>query len=152
MKNAFENARRTRNRFLELMERHSLATVNEIPNGFNNNLLWNFGHVIVTQQLLLYKLSGQEMRIADDIVERYRKGSKPGGKAPIGEWRQLMEIGRTSIDWAEADYEAGKFANYQPYKTEAGFQLNTAEDAIPFLPIHESIHLGYSLALKRMLG
>ncbi len=152
MKTAFENAVQTRARFLELMERHSLATVNEIPFGFNNNLLWNFGHVLVTEQLLLYKLSGNAMRMPDKLIEQYRKGSKPDGKASNGEWKELMEYGRASKEMIQADFEAGKFASFEYYKTSAGIELHSAEEVISFLPIHEGIHLGYAMALKRMLG
>jgi hypothetical protein len=151
MKRTFEFCRKIRTRFLNLIEEHSLATVNAIPIGFNNNLLWNFGHVVITQQLIAYKLSGLEMQASEELIARYRKGSKPDGKAQIGEWKALIDLAKTSIDRMEADYEAGVFTNFQPYTTEAGIQLNTIEEAIAFLPIHEGMHFGYSLALKRML-
>jgi hypothetical protein len=36
---------------------YNLDQLNTIPEGFNNNLIWNIGHIIVSQQLLVYKLS-----------------------------------------------------------------------------------------------
>lgn len=152
MKSTFEFSRKIRARFLNLIEEHSLATVNEIPVGFNNNLLWNFGHVLITQQLLVYKLSGLDLQVSEALVEKYRKGSKPDGKATIGEWKAIIELAKTSIDRMEADYEAGAFSQFRPYTTETGIQLDTIEQTIAFLPIHEGMHFGYSLALKRMLG
>jgi len=34
----------------------SLEQLNKIPEGFNNNLIWNIAHCVVTQQLLCYKV------------------------------------------------------------------------------------------------
>jgi hypothetical protein len=48
----------------------------KVPEGFNNNIIWNIAHVIVTQQILVYKLSGLPMIVTDEMVEKYRKGTK----------------------------------------------------------------------------
>jgi hypothetical protein len=35
----------------------TLEQLNKIPEGYNNNLIWNIAHVVVVQQMLVYKLS-----------------------------------------------------------------------------------------------
>jgi len=40
MKNHFDYLRATRNNVLKLIDNLNLAQVNEIPEGFNNNLAW----------------------------------------------------------------------------------------------------------------
>jgi hypothetical protein len=47
------------------------------PEGYSNNLIWNIAHIIVVQQMLVYKLSGLPMMISDEMVEKYKKGTKP---------------------------------------------------------------------------
>lgn len=47
----------TRQNILTLMQGLSADQLNKMSAGFNNNLIWNAGHVLVTQQLLYYKLS-----------------------------------------------------------------------------------------------
>ena len=44
--------KQTRANIIKMTEAQSLEMLNQIPEGFNNNLVWNLGHVIVTQQLL----------------------------------------------------------------------------------------------------
>jgi len=41
-----------------MIEDFSLEELNKIPEGFNNNIIWNIAHVIATQQALVYGLSG----------------------------------------------------------------------------------------------
>ena len=50
----FEN---NRNVYLRFLESFSLEQLNKIPQGFSNNIIWNIGHIEVTQQILIYKLS-----------------------------------------------------------------------------------------------
>ena len=45
-------------KFAELVDRLSIEELNEIPEGFNNNIAWNFGHVIISQQMLCYVRAG----------------------------------------------------------------------------------------------
>jgi hypothetical protein len=40
--------------------------------GYSNNLIWNIAHIIVVQQMLVYKLS-ITMMISDEMVEKYKK-------------------------------------------------------------------------------
>ena len=67
----------TRKLFLTLLESLSIDELNIVPQGFNNNIIWNFGHVIVSQQILCYKLAGLPLKIEDTFVSKYSKGTKP---------------------------------------------------------------------------
>jgi hypothetical protein len=44
-----------------------------IPEGYSNNLIWNIAHIIVVQQMLVYKLSGLPMMISDEMVDKYKR-------------------------------------------------------------------------------
>ena len=65
----------SRNMVTKVIEGYTLEQLNKVPAGFNNNIIWNIGHIIVTQQLLVYKLSGLPMIVTDEMVEKYRKGT-----------------------------------------------------------------------------
>jgi len=74
---SFDIALKNRKLLKSLMENLSLEELNKVPDGFNNNIIWNIAHTIITQQLLVYKLSGLPMIVSDELVNLYRKGSKP---------------------------------------------------------------------------
>ena len=62
----------SRNIYLKIIENYSLEQLNTIPEGMSNNLIWNMGHVIVSQQKLVYALSGLPMHISDSLFEKYQ--------------------------------------------------------------------------------
>jgi len=50
----------------------------KIPENFNNNILWNLGHIVVTQQLLHYTLSGLPTYLDKEFIRKFRTGSECG--------------------------------------------------------------------------
>ncbi|MFK7978627.1 MAG: DinB family protein [Saprospiraceae bacterium] len=142
----------TRANILKQMEGVSLAQLNEIPDGFNNNLIWNAGHVAVTQQLLCYAMSGLEVKLPKEVIAVYRKGAKPESAITQAEVDQIKVWLTTSIDWLATDLKAGIFETYKEYATSYGFTLTSIADAVSFNNVHEGMHLGYMIALKKKLG
>ncbi len=130
----------------------SPETLSRIPDGFNNNVLWNVGHVVVTQQLLCYKLSGMALGVDDATVEMFCKGSSPKDWATTPDYQALLGPLHGLVETTRRDYAAGRFGGYNTYTTSTGYTLSSIEDAIAFNNFHEGIHLGYVLALRRVLG
>ena len=56
MHQVFEITRLSRKIVAEYLENYTLEQLNKIPDGFHNNLIWNIGHIIVVQQMLVYNL------------------------------------------------------------------------------------------------
>tara|TARA_R110002050_G_scaffold94765_1_gene197050 strand:+ start:28699 stop:29163 length:465 start_codon:yes stop_codon:yes gene_type:complete len=132
------------------LENNSLEDLNKIPEGFNNNIIWNIGHIVVTQQLLVYKLSGLPMAVNDDLINKYRKDSKPGAFVSQEEVDEIKTLLLASAEKLEADYKSGIFKNYQEYTVSTtGNTLKNIDDALQFILFHEGMHLGYVLALVR---
>lgn len=142
----------TRANILKAIEGLTLDQLNEIPAGYNNNLIWNAGHVAVTQQLLCYAMSGLEVKLPKDIIAAYRKGVKPEKAVSQAEVDQIKEWLTSSIDWLAEDLEAGIFKTYKEYPTSYGFTLTSLADAVSFNNVHEGMHFGYIIALKKNLG
>ena len=142
----------TRANILKQIEDVSLTQLNEIPAGFNNNLIWNAGHVAVTQQLLCYAMSGVEVKLPKEIITAYRKGAKPEKAITQTEVDQIKAWLTASIDWLAEDLEAGVFKTYKEYQTSYGFKLTSMADAVSFNNVHEGMHLGYMIALRKKLG
>lgn len=121
-----------------------------VPEGFRNNIAWNAAHVVVTQQLLCYSLSGLAPSISQDFIDRYRKGTGAETTEPAS-YQGVMELLHKGPERLEKDYEAGLFSSFNRYETSAGIVLAGIEDAISFNNIHEGIHLGYILAQRKLV-
>jgi len=141
----------TRANMLQLMSDLTIEQLNEIPKGFNNNMIWNFAHVIITQQLLVYKMGGLPMHVSDEKVELFRKGSKPERFFDAAYFEELKVLSDSTYQQFKTDEKAGLFKEYNTYATSYGVTLNIPEDAIGFNNMHESMHLGYMIALKNVL-
>ena len=143
--------KQTRPMFLRLIEGLSHEDLLTIPAGFNNNILWNLGHVAVTQQLLHYGLSRLPLNVPDELVTQCRKGSSPA------DWERPPDLGdiqRLLIELPrqlEADLAAGRFTEFRPYMTSVGVELADLETALVFNQYHEGLHTGSILALRKAL-
>lgn len=151
MQNHFDLLRITRNNVLKTVEGLTLEILNTIPEGFNNNLAWNLGHVATTQQLLCYGLSGNQMHLENDFISRYRKGTKPEGEIDQAELDFIKSKLILLVDQLEEDYQKKLFSQFKTYPTSYNATLESIEDAIVFNNLHEAMHLGYILAIKRAL-
>ena len=58
MQKKFDDLLETRKFLLKIISSLSNEQLNKIPVPFKNNIAWNIAHLVVTQQLLCYKLSG----------------------------------------------------------------------------------------------
>ena len=128
-----------------------MEQLNTIPKGFNNNLIWNLGHVIATQQLLTYGLSGLAPVVEADLIAAFRKGTRPEGVVSQSDYDRFKELCFSMIDKTSADYSAGIFTEFKTYVSSYNVTLNSVEDAIMFNNVHEGLHLGTMMALKKLI-
>ena len=68
MQTTFKIWETNRKLHLEFLEKYTLEQLNKIPDGFKNNLIWNVGHIITTQQGLIYRLSGLPVMISKEFL------------------------------------------------------------------------------------
>ena len=134
------------------MERLSLDQLNTIPKGFNNNILWNIGHSIVTQQLLVYGLSGQPFKVSDELIASFRKGTKPDRLYIAEEVEKIKSLLFTTVEQVKQDYDKGMFTSFKAYTlSTTGGTLSSVQEALEFNNFHEGLHLGYCIALARLV-
>ena len=141
----------SRNMISKILENHTLEQLNKIPEGFSNNLIWNIAHVIVTQQILVYKLSGLPIMVSDELVEKYKKGTKPEQDVTQAEVDEIKSLLFTTIEKTKEDLDNGLFKNYQEYPTSTGFVLTSAEGAMNFNNFHEGLHIGILMSLRKLV-
>ena len=151
MKTSFKVLQNSRNTLLKIIDNTSLEALNTIPEGFSNNIIWNIGHIVVVQQMLLYKLSGLPMMVSDEMVERYKKGTRPEEQATAEEVALIKGLLFRTIEQSEQDYFSGIFKTYQEFTTMTGFHSQSAEDAISYNNYHEAVHTGIIMQLKKFV-
>lgn len=137
--------------FKSFLENFTLEQLNTVPEGFSNNIFWNIAHTIVTQQLLVYSLSEVPMLISNELVAKYKKGTKTEHAATQEEVDEIKSLLFSTIEKTKEDYSAKIFKHYNTYTLSTKSVLINVEDAITFNNFHEGIHLGYILALKKSL-
>lgn len=149
MEKILDTTRQNRKILYKILSGTPKAQLLKIPENFNNNLWWNIAHVVVTQQLLVYKFSGLPMHVADNLVDKYKKGTKPEGSPSDEDIETVKKLLFSAIEKTEASYKAGEFKTYTAYTTSANVTLNNVEDAMTFNVFHEGLHLGAILALLK---
>ena len=141
----------SRKLFRQLIEGLTIEEINKVPEGFNNNIIWNFGHVIVSQQILCYKLAALPLKIDPSYLLKYSKGTMPETFFDEAELEFLKTQSVLLIEHLIEDMNANLFNNYTPYTTSFNVSLTSVDDAVKFLTMHEGLHLGYAMAIKRAI-
>ena len=151
MKIQFDVLRKSRDLVLKELEGLTLEQIHTIPTGFKNNIAWNLAHIVITQQLLHYKLSGLNCLCPDDLIDAHKKGTSPTKTFTEEEFEEVKELLIGLPDTLEEDFEAGIFETYNEYPTSTGFVLSSIENAIAFNNFHEGIHYGVIRSIKKFL-
>jgi hypothetical protein len=151
MNQTFDITRTSRKILSQFLEKYTLEQLNKIPEGFSNNLIWNIAHIVVVQQMLVYKLSGLPMNVSDEMVNAYKKGSKPEHIASQSEVEEIKILLSKTIDQTEKDFDNGVFKNFEEYPTSTGFVLKSTQDAMVFNNFHEGLHIGIMMSIRKFL-
>lgn len=151
MTQQIENIKNVRKYLLNLIADLNPEHLNEIPEGFNNNIIWNLAHLISAQQGICYKRSGLQPIVQDKFISPYLPGTKPEGFVDSSDVETIKSLLLSSLDEFESDYKKNFFTTYTPVVTRYGVELANIDDAVNFLLFHEGLHTGYVMALKRVL-
>jgi hypothetical protein len=152
MENSIKYIRKTRALFLKVLEEMSLEQLNEIPAGFNNNVIWNFGHALISTLGLCYVRSGAAPEFKIPYGSLFGKGTRPDGMIPQETVDALKELAISSLDQLEADMATGMFDQITPYNTGTyGYMMSSIEEVLTCCLAHESLHLGIGKSQKAVL-
>lgn len=77
MANILEIIDNIRRDLLEVTENLTVEQLNTIPSGFNNNIVWNLGHILVVTDEILYKNTPFPIPTHDFDTSGFKKGTRP---------------------------------------------------------------------------
>lgn len=151
MLKGIEILQKPRIHLLKLIDDLDIHLLNEVPAGFNNNIVWNFAHMVAAQQGVCYLRAGAAMRIDQQLHAAYKPDTRPEKFVSEDELGQIKQLFLSTLELLEEDYHNQVFANYVPWTTRYGVSINNIDEAIAFLPFHDGLHIGYIMALRRAL-
>jgi hypothetical protein len=151
VKKQFEILKKYRKSLVDEIDDLNIEQLQMIPKGFKNNIFWNVAHVLVSQQILHYKMSGLDPLITHDWIENYQKGTLPRFVITEDEINYLKGKLITTADRLEEDFNEKKFNSYTEIETKMGILISSIEDAINFNTSHEALHYGIVISMKKIV-
>ncbi len=142
-----------RKAFIQLIESLTTDELNQIPEGFRNNIVWNFGHIVVTTPVLCYVRTGiWENASAIKYLNDFKKDSIPSRNINEEEIAELKALAISTIETMREDYSKGVFGDTKPFATGTyGAEMNSIEEVLITSVGHDNIHLGYALAQRKLI-
>jgi hypothetical protein len=147
----FEIIDKAQQNFITMLDSLSLEQINKVPQGYNNNLIWNFAHVISSLQGICYIRQGLALQLDENFVTLYKNGTKPEKPVDAEQYATIKVYALEGLNKLRADYKAGVFASFKPFTTMSGFTISSAEYAIKYVAFHHAIHTGYAMAIKKLV-
>lgn len=151
MNHQIESIRKTRESIINHIKELSLEKLNIIPHGFNNNILWNLGHLFAAQQNICYMRGGLPPSLSESDFSAFMPGTKPDRFFESDEEDNVKELLLTSVDGLQRDYQDKVFTKMTPYTTRYGIPVNNIDDAIAFMLFHEGLHSGVIMSIRRLV-
>jgi len=151
MTKQIEITRKTRLFLLENLKDLTTEQFNKIPEGFNNNIIWNLGHMIAAQQGICYLRAGLPAHVSEEFINGYKSGTKPEKTLDAAEIEKIKSLLFTTLDQLEEDYDNKIWTSYPAWTTRYSVELASIDAAIDFLQFHEGLHSGCSTALKKLV-
>lgn len=151
MEKHFEDLIEIRKHFIGFLTQFELKRLIYIPMGFKNHIFWNCAHALVTQQLMTYYLTGNEMIVEREWVMRFKKGTFGDQEISQDDVSKLIHLLQETPKQLQTDYFENKLSFFNSYETSFGIRLESVQDAIRFNNLHESLHLGYIMAMRKNL-
>ncbi|WP_337102901.1 DinB family protein [Paenibacillus sp. YIM B09110] len=143
-----------RNLTIKAVEGISEALLDTVPEGFNNNLRWNLGHIYLVQEKFAFHFSGDTVQLPESFERLFARGTKPA------DWKEeppalevLLEMLAEQPKRIQSLLQGRLDEAVTPtYTTGSGVQLSTIGEFLTFTLYHEGMHLGAIKLLKRFAG
>ncbi len=140
-----------RKKLLNYLESTNLEKQLIVPKGCNNNMLWQIGHCVVSQQRLMYSLSGLPITVSDSYSANFKIGSSPKDWLETPDIEEVKTSLIETVDILKRDFENDLFKEYKAYTTSASITLNNIHEAFVYSNYHEGMHVGNLEIFKRIL-
>ncbi|MZQ83218.1 DUF664 domain-containing protein [Paenibacillus sp. 5J-6] len=137
-----------RNRLLKLVEGCPEDLRNVVPEGFNNSVHWQIGHVLAVTDRLVFTLSEQASLVPNNYISFFGNGTRPA------DWQEEPPAWDDII--AQLKEQPAQIRESLHDKLEVPVKENmlkaaTIEQLINSSVMHEANHLGVISAMMKVL-
>ncbi|WP_044642487.1 DinB family protein [Risungbinella massiliensis] len=125
---------------------------NIIPKGFNNNIRWNVGHVLVSTDAMILTMAGFPSTLPEEWGQYFMRGTSPQNftdetptlaelqEASQEQMRKLRALVEGKLDTPLANpFELPKTTIY------------TSGDGLTFCMFHEGLHMGQIQGIRKLV-
>jgi len=123
-----------------------------VPEGFNNNIRWNLGHVYLVQERFAFGFTEEPMLMPDGFTELFGRDTKPSQwkvqPPTLPELIQLLEDQTSRIK--EKLNNRLDEAVVKPFVMPSGLSLKTIGEFLTFSMYHEGMHVQTIKMLKKL--
>lgn len=147
----FKQIEAIRNLTIKAVEGISEQTLDIVPEGFNNNLRWNLGHIYLVQEKFAFHFSGEPVQLPESFERLFARGTKPA------DWKEeppTLEVLQEMLAEQPKRIRKALLGRLDepvtpPYTTGSGVQLSTIGEFLTFTLYHEGMHFDTIKLLKR---
>jgi len=122
-----------------------------IPQGFNNNVLWHLGHIVTSQQRLLYYRSNLPMRINDSFAGDFKIGTSPATWVSKPEIEEVRSSLLDTVKQLKTDISNNIFIGYEPFNSSMGIKITNFTEAFAYSNFHEAEHTGNIMYMLKLI-
>ncbi|MBB3114771.1 putative damage-inducible protein DinB [Paenibacillus phyllosphaerae] len=149
----FKQLRFVRGQTLKQIHGMSEEAARTVPRGFNNNILWNLGHILLVHEKFSFALTNEKMELPKQFAEWFAPGTKPENWGPqVPRLDEIALLLSKQVDRIEQILERRLEDNLeQPFVTSAGLELSSVKECLSFCLYHEGMHFAAIKALERQM-
>ena len=135
----------------KIMDGLSIEQINQVPAGFNNNIIWNCAHILSVQQFLIYGVAGRSFTISNEQISEFTMGTRPEKMYDEAFIDHIKSQFFSTFEQMEEDIENNVFEEFNTFMTAIRVEVNDIASAVAFNQYHEALHMGYLLNIRRFL-
>jgi hypothetical protein len=149
----FEQLAFIRKGTIKVIESTEESHLTIIPQGFNNHILWNYGHIFVIQERMVFPAMREPSELNEILLQLFNNKTSPANWSinppPLNEITQLLSAQTTRIQESFKNRLDEKLV--EPFTLFKSLTFNTMRDILTFTIFHEGMHLETMKMYRRIL-
>ncbi len=149
----FEQLKFARNSTTEYTKKVHENRLEVVPEGLNNNIKWNLGHIYMVMEKFAFQLTDEKTKIPINFPELFNPGTSPEiwfVERPTLE-ELLVLISEQTKRMEETLSERLEEPLKEIYYSSTGLQINSVQECLSFCLYHEGMHFAAIKSINQQL-